>query len=250
MKSKVEAFLIILIILFFLPMAAAGQDSNGTNVGTSVIARLDAKVSDFILNEESIFVGVQMLNRQNLQLGFGFEGVLAEKFSDPPVPYPKISVELKNPSTREALDAICAADPRYTWSLDGAMVNVYPLATMKDSTYFLNRKLAQLKIQGITNIEQGLFAIPKQLQGPLEQIAHAQVGGDASYPVEPWSITFQDITVRQAINRLVEHMGSSSAWVFRGSREFRSFAFYRGGFHTPSSLLAPISSERLSTPVF
>ena len=231
MKSKTQT---LLIVLLFLPLAAAGQES----IRTAVMVRLDAKIPDFFLNEDSIFIGVRMLNKPNLQIGFGFEEVLARKAADQPVPYPKISVKLKNPSTREALDAMCAADRRYTWSVDGLTVNVYPSAISTEPGYLLNRQLAQLQIHNITDIDQGLFAIPRQLPGPLEQIAHAQIGGDASFPEEPWSLSLSDVTVRQAINRLVEHMGSSSSWIFGGSDEFRKFAFYREGFH-PRSIGLP-----------
>jgi len=106
---------------------------------------------------------------------------------------------------------------------------IYPRVTVQDSKYLLNRKLARFRISGITDIDHGLFAIPKQLPGPLEQIAHSQIGGDDSYAIEPWTASFNDISVRQAINRLAEHMGKSSLWIFGGSDEFRYFAFYRGG---------------------
>jgi hypothetical protein len=218
---------VLLIGLSFLTTVVSGQGLDKAAVAT----RLDARISDFVLNDASILEGVQRLNVENLQIGFGFEEVLVQKFIDPAASYPKISVKLQNPSTREALNALCAADPGYTWSVDGATVNVYPVATTSDPRYLLNRKLVKLKIQAITDIDQGLFAIPKQLPGPLEQVAHAQVGGDASFPADPWSATFTDITVRQAINRLAEHMGDSCSWIFGGSNGFRRFAFYRGGFH-------------------
>jgi hypothetical protein len=169
-----------------------------------------------------------MLNSESLGISFGFEEILTRKVSDTEVPAVKITVRLLNPTIREILNALCAADPRYTWSLDGLTVNVFPSSTMTDSKYLLNRELASFRINGITEIDLGLLAIAQQLPGPMEQIAHAQVGGDASYPIEPWTASLGDLTVRQAINRLVEHMGSSSFWFFGGSDEFRYFAFYRG----------------------
>jgi hypothetical protein len=242
MKSSLAVFL---TGLFFLPMVICGQDANKT----VDITRLDTRISDFVLDDESILVGVQRLNSENLQIGFGFEKVLTRRFAAPPVPYPQVSIKLKNPSTREALDALCAADTRYTWSVDGSTVNVYPASITRDPAYLLNRKLDQLTLQGITDLEQGLFAIPKQLPGPLEQIAHAQAGGDTSFPAEPWSVTFKGVTVRQAINRLAEHMGPSSSWVFGGSDEFRRFAFYRGGFHPQLGLSGRPVADRMVAEV-
>ena len=194
---------------------------------------LDVSTPDFALDDQPILTGVQMLNRESLGIDFGFEGILTRKVSDPEVSAVKITVGLLNPTIREILNALCAADPRYTWSLDGLTVNVFPSSTMRDSKYLLNRELASFRVNGITEIDQGLLAIAQQLPGPMEQIAHSQVGGDASYPIEPWTASFEHLTVRQAINRLVEHMGSSSFWFFGGSDEFRYFAFYRGAFRPP-----------------
>jgi hypothetical protein len=43
-------------------------------------------------------------------------------------------------------------------------------------------------------------------------------------------ISYEDLTVRQAINRLVHHMGERGSWAFSGSADFRAFAFNRQGF--------------------
>lgn len=200
-------------------------------VAAPATSPLDVGTPDFTLDDKSILTGIQMLNSESLKIGFGFEEILGRKVSDPAVPAVKITVRLLNPSTREVLNALCAADPRYTWSLDGLTVNVFPSSTMTDSKYLLDRELSSFRVNRITEIDQGLLAVAQQLPGPMEQIAHSQVGGDASYPNEPWSATFEHLTVRQAINRLVEHMGSSSFWFFGGSDEFRYFAFYKGAFH-------------------
>jgi hypothetical protein len=199
----------------------------------SALSPLDARMPNFTLNGESILTAVKMLDRESLGIDFGFEEVLTRKISDPEVPPANITLRLENTSTREILDALCAADPRYTWSIDGLTVNVFPISTVNDSKYLLNRELVQFRLNGITDIDHGLLAIAQQLTGPTEQLAHAQIGGDASYPVEPWTVTLENLTVRQAVNRLVEHMGRSSSWIFGGSDDFRWFAFYRGGFHPP-----------------
>jgi hypothetical protein len=193
----------------------------------AVVPTLDAKVEDFTLDAKSIFDGLQTLEGETRGLNFGFEDVLAPKVSDPAAPYTQITIRLKKPTTREVLDALCVADPRYMWSVDGLTVNIFPGATITDSKYLLNRQLAEFRLDRITDVDQGLLAIAQQLPGPLEQIAHSQIGGDDSYPADPWSASFEGLTVRQAINRLAEHMGQSSLWVFGGSDEFRYFAFYK-----------------------
>jgi hypothetical protein len=87
-----------------------------------------------------------------------------------------------------------------------------------------------LDLKELTDIQQGLFAIANQLPPPREQVAVAQIGGDDSYPPEPWTTSYEDLTVRQAINRLVHHMGERGSWAFGGSADFRAFAFNRQGF--------------------
>jgi hypothetical protein len=87
-----------------------------------------------------------------------------------------------------------------------------------------------MELKQLTDIQQGLFAIVNQLPPPKEQVAVAQIGGDDSYPPEPWTTSYEDLTVRQAINRLVHHMGERGSWAFTGSADFRAFAFNRQGF--------------------
>jgi hypothetical protein len=227
-KNQVSVILIILGL--FLVLTATAQQFPER---PSAVSPLDARMSNFRLDDKPILTAVKTLDRESLGIDFGFEEVLTRKVSDPEVPPVKVTLRLENPSTREILDALCAADPRYTWSIDGLTVNVFPISTVNDSKYLLNRKLARFHFTRIAEIDLGLLAIAQQLPGPMEEIAHAQVGGDASYPPEPWTATFENLTVRQAVNRLVEHMGKSSSWIFGGSDEFRWFAFYRGGFHPP-----------------
>jgi hypothetical protein len=196
-------------------------------------SKLSTTVPDFFLSSQTIFDGVSELNSESLPLVFGFEAVLKEKFDGPSIPDQFINLSLKDATVKEILDALCKADPRYTWSLDGSTVNVYPRETAQDPSYLLNRRLEKLDIKNITDIDEGLLAIAHQLPPPQEQLAHAQMGGDAAYPSEPWSTTFEKLTVRQAVNRLSGHMGGHSAWLFYGSREFRAFSFFRLGFRKP-----------------
>jgi hypothetical protein len=210
MKDHISIALMALSLWSIFPTAT--QRASNTLSATS---NLDNKMGDFSLDDKSLLDGVQILSKTNKRISIGFEKILTPKVADAEVPYPKVTVRLKNATTREALNALCAADPRFTWSLDGLTVNIFPRITVTDSKYLLKRKLPKFRLTAITDIDHGLFAIPEQLPGPVEQIAHSQIGGDDSYPTEPWSASFEDITVRQAVNRLAEHMGNSSSWIFR-----------------------------------
>ena len=116
------------------------------------------------------------------------------------------------------------------WSTDDIFINVYSIKTVNDASYLLNRRLLRLDLKELTDIQQGLLAIVNQLPPPSEQVAVAQIGGDVSYPPEPWTTSYEHLTVRQALNRLVHHMGEQGSWAFTGSADFRAFAFNKQGF--------------------
>jgi len=191
---------------------------------------LSKKISDFTMAKGTLLDGLKSLSSGPTPFALGFEEVLREKFADPAVPAPHFDLQMRNKTVREILNALCLADPRYAWSFEGETVNVYPRATANDARYLLNRSLAKFELDGITDIDQGLLAIVHQLPNPVEQVAHVQMGGDSSYPAEPWKASFQNLTVREAINHLVGHMGPRGCWIFHGSRDFRAFTFLRYGF--------------------
>jgi|SRR6202140_2747488 hypothetical protein len=192
---------------------------------------LSQEIPDFTMTQGTLFDGLKNLSSGPIPFGLGFEEVLRVRFADAAKPDPHFDLHLRNKTVREILNALCLADPRYTWSADGTTINVYPRVIIDDTSYLLNRRLVRFELNGITDIDQGLLAIVHQLPPPEEQIAHVQMGGDSSYPTEPWKASFQDLSVRQAINQLVAHMGPHACWIFHGSGDFRAFTFLRSGFH-------------------
>jgi hypothetical protein len=228
MKNRFFSFWFFLFLtspLFFVHEELRPQD-NATNV--DVI--LSTRVPEFNLNGETIEAGLKRLAFGPTAFAMGFEHELKSKETDPPIQDPPLTLHLKMTTVGETLDAMCHADGRYTWSADDTFINVYPATTLNDPSYFLNRRLKRLDLNGLTDVQQGLLAIVNQLPPPKEQVAIAQVGGNYSYPPEPWTTSYEDITVRQAIDRLVRHMGERSSWAFTGSRDFRAFAFNGEGF--------------------
>ncbi len=187
---------------------------------------LDRVVSAYKVDNRPIRDVVQELFTSVEGVDMGFEDVLAETLDDPDVPSPAMSLDLSGATLRTALFAICAADPRYTWSIDGATVNVYPQSVSSDPAYLMNRELYSFRLDHAVDIQDGFLAIVHQLPPPTEQVAILQAGGDSSYPPEPWTVTYERVTVRQAINRLAEQMGGSTSWFFSGSKDFRHFAFF------------------------
>ena len=187
---------------------------------------LEAKVHEFKLNNETLLDGLWQLARLPVPFGFGFEGVLKGSSADPETQDPRFTLDLKDQSAREILDALCRADSRYMWLMDGATVNVFPKNVLRDSSYLLNRKLDTFELRNATDVDDGLLGITRQLPPPTEQVAHMQFSGDDSYPPKPWTVTYHNLTVREVVNRLAEHGGPCAAWTFGGSRDFRRFAFF------------------------
>ena len=60
---------------------------------------------------------------------------------------------------------------------------------------------------GLSSPEAALAFLDRQLPSPREQLAYAGAGGDSHYTA-PWTQSYEDIRVRQFINRVSEHMGS------------------------------------------
>lgn len=203
--------------------------------GVSERSILDTTVPLFQLTDQTLLDGVTALTTEPAPLAFGFERVLKQRFSDPPVISPRFSLRLENRSIGEILDALCTMDSRYTWTQDGPTINVYPRATAGDGSYVMNRKLDKLELKDVTDIEQALLAIYQQLPPPREQVAIGQAGGDISYPAQPWSAVFKEVTVRQAMNRIAGHLGPRGSWMLSGSRDFRAFAFTKIWFQNIAS---------------
>jgi hypothetical protein len=221
-----------LLFVWFFSYSFCAAQSASVEVGRPTFEELvlSRRVPQFTLLQGTIYDGLKSLSAGPVPFAFGFEEVLKEKFSDTEIRDPRFDLRLENKTVRNILDALCASDSRYTWSSDTFTVNVHPRATAADVTYLLNRRLPRLELAGITDIDQGLLAVVHQLPPPEEQVAHVQTGGDSSYPLEPWHASFQDLSVRQAMNRLVAHMGQHACWIFHGSRDFRAFTFFRTGF--------------------
>jgi hypothetical protein len=186
-------------------------------------------VAQFDLANGTLRDGVGKLARE--QTGnFAMEEVLKEKFADPPVPTPRFSIHLTSVSVRKVLDALCQHDFRYVWSSDGYSINIYPRSTIDDSTYLLNRNVPRISLQNTLDPDQALFALDQQLPPPREQLGYAQAGGDNTYG-SPWSASFENITVRQFVNRITGNLGPSTIWVFQGSKQERLFSFSRIHVH-------------------
>jgi hypothetical protein len=219
---KAGLFALIVIVLTS-SVEGRGQSSTAADGGGEEILKLRVQVFD--VQEETILEGVWKLARE-VPFGFGFEKLPTKKFMDPDIPGPKITLHLENSSVREVLDALCDRDGRYLWSSDEMTVNLFPRSVASDRSYLLNRKLEQFRLESVTDVEAGLFAIAGQLPPPSAQIGHVQIGGGDPYPPEPWTATFTSLTVRQVLNRLAAHGGPCGTWISGGTPDLYTFGFF------------------------
>lgn len=195
-------------------------------------AHLNRRIKHFSVTDATMLDAVSELSQSEpAAFHFGFEEILVEKWGDKQ--QVQFSVNLNNASVKEILDTLCQYDSRYTWSIDGATVNIYPRAAADDPHYLPNLKISKIALTDLRNA-YSVFGPLEKVLPPGEQLGYMGMGGDTNYPT-PWTAELEDITVRQLVNRAAEHMGPQSSWVFHGSKSDRFFGFHKGWFRKASA---------------
>jgi hypothetical protein len=218
------------------PAFALGQGPHYPQ-GTESVAKspLEVRIRVFDVTDAILRDGLSELSLKNIQgLHLGLEEIIRVKMEDDPRDLTAhFSLHLQDKSVRQILDALCESDRRYAWSEDGATINISPRATNRDPSYLLNLRIDRIAINGIPDPDQGLTPLSRLF--PNQQVGYFGPGlGDNTY-AEPWTAVFEHLTVRQFINRMAEHMGTQTSWVWQGGKDERMFTFLKGGFHTRGS---------------
>jgi len=193
---------------------------------------LQARIEHFHLVDAILRDGLSELSLANVEgLHLGFEEIIRDRIQDDPRGLnPHFSLHLDGKTVREILDALCKADQRYAWSEDERSINVYPRTAKDDPSYLLNLRIDRIAVSDIPDPNQGLTPLSKLFSE--QQIGYFGSGlGDNKYS-KPWSAVFERLTVRQFINRIAEHMGPRTSWVWEGGKQERMFTFLKGGFNT------------------
>lgn len=191
---------------------------------------LSNRLAHFDLTDATIIDALSKLSNEPIAgLHLGIEEIIQDKSSEPPDRSILFSLSLRDVTVRDIIDTLCKSDRRYTWSVDGPSVNVYPRETVGNSSYLLNRELDSIALKNINGPSDALTPLKKLVPG--EQLGYAGIGMgiDNDYP-EPWNAVFSKLTVRQLMNRLSEHNGPRGGWIWSGSRGQRFFAFFERGF--------------------
>jgi len=225
---RIRTVWICVILGLFLCSLLRGQHSGS---GSTSKSPLQLKVEHFDLTNGILRDGISELSLKSIDgLHLGFEEIIRDYIGqDPRSLHPRFDVHLQGKTVTEILDGLCKMDSRYAWSQDGASINVYPRATVGDPSYLLNLRIENLTIKDVPDPYQALTPLSKLF--PQQQIGYAGSGGYPGY-AEPWTMNFEQMTVRQFINRIVEHVGSRTSWTWQGGQNERMFTFVEGGFNT------------------
>jgi hypothetical protein len=188
-------------------------------------------VAHFDLTNATLIDGLSKLSNEPIAgLHLGIEEIIQDKFPELTDRSVRFSLSLHDVTVRDIIDTLCKSDRRFTWSVDGSSVNVYPRETVGISSYLLNRELDSIALKNIKSPSDALTTLMKLLPG--EQLGYRGIGLGINndYP-EPWNAVFDNLTVRQLMNRLSEHNGPHGGWIWSGSRGQRFFAYFERGFN-------------------
>jgi len=220
----------LLFLSLVLVAGGVSQVALGVKEQDSTQRLLERKISRFEVVDALLRDGISELSLTNIEgLHLGFEEIIRDKIQDDPrTSTAHFSLHLEEPTLGQVLDALCQKDPRYIWSVDGSSINVYPRAAANEPSYLLDQRIQQIRLSGVPDPGQALTLLSRLF--PDQQIGYFG-GGDYSY-AEPWTTVLERLTVRQFINRIAEHMGNNTVWVWQGGKDERMFTFFRHGFHT------------------
>jgi hypothetical protein len=231
-KMNIVNLSLIAYALLSCLSAAAAQTSQVSQNGRSRISPLEIRVDHFDVTDGVFRDAISMLSLKNIKdLHLGFEEIIRDRIQDDErTQSPHFSFSTDGKTVRELLDELCNQDIRYTWSMGGTTINIYPRSSMDDRSYLLNQWIQKIAISNVPDPDQALTAPSKLF--PDQQVGYFGPGlGNNAY-AQPWTNDFEDLTVRQFINKLAEHMGSQTSWIWQGGRGERMFSFLKGGFHT------------------
>jgi hypothetical protein len=217
-------------LLWVLTAYNHGQVTSVRTEDFPITPALSNRVAHFDLMDATLIDALSKLSDEPIAgLHLGIEEIIQDKGSEPTNRSVRFSLSLHDVTVRGIIDTLCKSDRRYTWSVDGSSVNVYPRETVGNSSYLLNRGLDSIALKSIKGPSDALTPLMKLLPGEQLGYRGIGIGLNNDYP-EPWNAVFDNLTVRQLMNRLSEHNGPRGGWIWSGSRGQRFFAYFECGF--------------------
>jgi hypothetical protein len=182
------------------------------------------RVASIRLEDESLIVSITRLGHDT-GLAVSIEYPLAESVKDRPPVLHRYHTEIQGGTVSEVLDRLTALDQQFSWTRSGKLINVFPRSVVADRTYLMNRIVNSLSYDRVSDVEQAVYSAVGQLPLPREQIAVLQSGTLLTLP-EPWTATFQNITVRELLDQIMMRLGPQYGWELSGSKDFRLLRFH------------------------
>lgn len=216
-KTPLPAALAILCALT-IPAPSQGQAQTSPDP-------LRQSVPSFELVHEDITNGIAKLNLMTTGVAFAIEFPLGRSISTPTLPLVTLVATVGPGTLADALDRLCNLDPTFSWQRIGNTIHVFPRVRENDSTYLFNRRIPDLEFRNVPDAQQAVFQTVAQLTGAKEQVAIMQTGISAGFP-RPWTASFKDITVREAIDKIAQQLGRNYGWQFGGAADFRVITFH------------------------
>jgi len=141
-------------------------------------------------------------------------------------------------SLRELLNSIVAADPQYQWRIDGGMVNLIPAGYVST---LLKVRIARFRAEHVRTPNEALgklFDTPEVQKAMTDPAVGSRLlrGGigyydpnpDASGGIKTFSVSRDNVTVREALNAIA-HADGRAVWVYKQGR-CKGSSFFEIGF--------------------
>lgn len=180
---------------------------------------LEQKIGRIVLANEFFVDGLAKINMQAHGVGFSIEFLPGS----PPPPDSRFTADKGPGILKDALDWLCGLDPRYTWKLKKRTVNIIPRDRLSDPKYLFNRKLPALRFVDLRSANDTLDKIFRPVARQGESVISL---GDAGSFSKSWTATFENITVRDALDAVAEHLGEGHGWIVYGDDNTRLINFY------------------------
>jgi hypothetical protein len=214
-----QRFCTLLLLWIFSPLGLRGQ---GSKPNESTPDLLQQPIQELTLKDQYFMDGIVKL--ANLASGFGFSLEYILPPPQAPLPTdPKFTDRITGVSLAEALDWLCKLAPRYTWSRDGTTINIFPRASQEEKNYYFTRKLSHLVFRDERNAYDAIEKVLTPISSPKEAVI--KWTGVRDYQT-PLSATFTNITVREALSRLIQHLPPTEGWMVTGNQEVMLFIIY------------------------
>ena len=195
----------------------------------------DLHVAGVQLNDETIVSALANFTA-DLPIAVSVEYELASKLNASATPLQRFNASIPAGTVTEVTNRIVSLDPTFTWIRHGNVINLVPKTKISDPNYLFNRVIVSANLQSADRADAAALQVVTSLPGKREQLAILNTGGSISFP-EPWTVTFSNMTVRQALDLIAQQLGGKYGWQVGGSTEFRLLTFH--------ARLKPFEPEKL-----